>query len=58
MLTNDTFQQLVRKGAGYIAGALVAYGVIDASGTLVVTGAIISAAELGWWLYWNKYRGV
>ena len=53
---NDNTQQLVRKGIGYAAGALAAYGLADQATSAQLGALALAVFDFGWWWYWNRQR--
>lgn len=54
--TPDKAQQLFRKFADFVSGALVLYGIVDESTAIAIGGFVVQAASLVWWWYWNTWR--
>ena len=52
----STVQQLVRIVAQFVGGFLVSQGFITESMTAQFTGAVLSAAALAWWAFWERFR--
>lgn len=57
-MTWDTIQQFVRIIMQVLAGMLVSRGYITADMGVTLTGAIISLAGIGWWVFWDRKRAV
>ncbi len=56
MMTWDDGQQLIRKLSDALAGILVTYGIFDANGLVLASGAIAGVFSFGWWYWWNRTR--
>lgn len=57
-MTWDTIQQFVRIIMQVLAGMLVSRGYITADMGVTLTGAIISLAGIGWWMFWDRKRAI
>lgn len=52
----DTIQQFVRIIMQVLAGMLVSRGYITADMAVTLSGAVISLAGIGWWVFWDRKR--
>ena len=55
-MTWDSVQQFIRICLQFIAGYLVSRGILDETNAVTLTGALVSLASVGWWLFWDKRR--
>lgn len=54
----DTIQQFIRIIMQVLAGMLVSRGYITADMGVTLTGAVLSLAGIGWWVFWQRRRPV
>lgn len=52
----DTIQQLVRICMQVLAGMLVSSGYLTQDMGVALTGAVISIANILWWVFWQRTR--